>query len=306
MNLLTKIEKFKKQTKGRLYGISGIYIILNIKSNKYYLGSSKNINNRWKEHKSLLRRNKHSNNYLQNAWNKYKETSFMFLMVEKTTDLVKRENYYLTTYIPYNEKIGYNIKRITEETQRKPKISLSDNTWKKTICSREQIERLAEMRKKAALCIVKGEDRYGAKLTNRKVMQIREMLELGFCTEIVAKTFKISDGTISRIKSGKRWSHLPYISPFPNLKKGKEILEGIKEFKDIKDTFFPKILKVVQTRSKLTKNQILNIKNMYLLGFASEVIVKTLKISQEEIRSVIRFNIRADLQPDLSLLEKQL
>ena len=49
----------------------GIYKIVNKIDGKYYVGSSKHIYKRWRKHKSLLRHNKHLNDYLQNAFNLY-------------------------------------------------------------------------------------------------------------------------------------------------------------------------------------------------------------------------------------------
>jgi len=63
--------------------ISGIYIILNKVNNKYYIGSSNNIiKGRWKSHKHSLRKNKHWNQHLQSAWNKYGEENFEFHIIE--------------------------------------------------------------------------------------------------------------------------------------------------------------------------------------------------------------------------------
>lgn len=62
---------------------SGIYKIVNKDNDKYYLGSSCNIfDNRFKNHKSLLRKNKHFNKHLQDAWNKYGEEKFIFSVIE--------------------------------------------------------------------------------------------------------------------------------------------------------------------------------------------------------------------------------
>lgn len=84
---------------------SGIYKIVNIKNNKIYIGSSKNIENRWKEHTTSLRRNKHINCILQRAWNKYGEDSFEFQTLENCSQeqLFEREQYYIDELKPeYN------------------------------------------------------------------------------------------------------------------------------------------------------------------------------------------------------------
>jgi group I intron endonuclease len=61
---------------------SGIYKIIEINSYKTYIGQSSNMYIRYLEHIRLLRKNKHTNSHLQNAWNKYGENSFIFLIVE--------------------------------------------------------------------------------------------------------------------------------------------------------------------------------------------------------------------------------
>ena len=84
--------------------ISGVYKIVNKTNGKYYTGSSKNINERWKIHKRGLRGNRHYNVHLQSAWNKYGETAFNFVVVETADekDLLMLEQRYLD--IAKNEK----------------------------------------------------------------------------------------------------------------------------------------------------------------------------------------------------------
>lgn len=57
---------------------SGVYQIKNLMDGKLYVGSSVNFTERWTRHQRELRRNTHHNQRLQNAWNKYGETSFEF------------------------------------------------------------------------------------------------------------------------------------------------------------------------------------------------------------------------------------
>jgi group I intron endonuclease len=96
---------------------TGIYELKCIQSSKVYIGSSKNIRRRIVEHVNLLKKNKHDNNYLQKAWNKYGEKSFCFNCIEplpkKTSkkNILKKEQYYLDVIQPWNDKIGFNINR---------------------------------------------------------------------------------------------------------------------------------------------------------------------------------------------------
>ena len=75
----------------------GIYSIYCTKNGKVYIGSSTDIFVRWNGHKCNLRLNKHGNRYLQNAWNKYEEESFVFSIVEECSKdiLIEREQFYL-------------------------------------------------------------------------------------------------------------------------------------------------------------------------------------------------------------------
>lgn len=92
-----------------------IYKIRNKTNNKFYLGSSKNLANRWREHKRDLRNNKHHSPRLQHAWNKYGPENFVFEVIEELSQdcldkqLLEREQYWLKTLNPLDESIGYNI-----------------------------------------------------------------------------------------------------------------------------------------------------------------------------------------------------
>lgn len=86
--------------------ITGIYAIRNLKNNNLYIGSSINIQARLEKHRSLLRGNVHENIYLQNAYNKYGENSFIFELLELETiqdNLIVREQFWIDNLKPkYN------------------------------------------------------------------------------------------------------------------------------------------------------------------------------------------------------------
>lgn len=60
---------------------AGIYQIMNKFSGDFYIGSSVNISNRLGNHIRRLRSNKHDNQHLQNAWNKYGANNFEFKVI---------------------------------------------------------------------------------------------------------------------------------------------------------------------------------------------------------------------------------
>jgi len=90
---------------------SGVYKIRNIVNGKFYLGSSKEIENRWEGHKQWLRGGYHDNPKLQHAWNKYGEKNFVFEIVEEIPlkSLLNREQHYLDLWESYKRGKGYNI-----------------------------------------------------------------------------------------------------------------------------------------------------------------------------------------------------
>ena len=112
--------------------ICGIYKIENLVNGKIYIGQSKHIKQRWSEHKKELRKNRHTNNYLQRAWNKYGEENFSHIILEECAEdeLDDREIYYINLYHSFESDIGYNLtngggrNRVISESTRK---KLSDN-----------------------------------------------------------------------------------------------------------------------------------------------------------------------------------
>ena len=88
---------------------TGIYKIVNTVNKKYYIGSTEeSFIKRWYNHINALRKGSHKNIHLQNAWNKYKEISFSFEILEicNASECLTREQIYLDKY---NSEILYNI-----------------------------------------------------------------------------------------------------------------------------------------------------------------------------------------------------
>ena len=97
---------------------SGIYCIENIISSKKYIGQSKCINERWKNHISELNLGHHHNSYLQNSWNKYGEKGFKFYVLEFCSNdkLNEKERYYIDYYNTLDRNYGYNLKSGGQDT----------------------------------------------------------------------------------------------------------------------------------------------------------------------------------------------
>lgn len=102
------------------YKFSGIYCIINTINGKKYIGSSKNIYNRWLKHRATLRGNYHGNPHLQSAWNKYGEKSFHFFIIEKCNPMVleEREDLYINSIKPEYNMQGAVRHSVSEEIRQ--------------------------------------------------------------------------------------------------------------------------------------------------------------------------------------------
>jgi group I intron endonuclease len=116
------MELLKKNVK------SGIYKITNLVNNKFYIGSSNNIYNRFYRHLSMLNRNCHNNQKLQNSWNKHGKSNFKFelLAICPKEYCIKLEQWFINT-----QKPQYNISQTAASTlgcRYKRKNKLPDET----------------------------------------------------------------------------------------------------------------------------------------------------------------------------------
>jgi group I intron endonuclease len=92
---------------------AGIYTITNSLNGKVYVGSSANVEHRWRQHRCDLRLGRHKNPALQSAWRKYGSEAFIFQLVEvveSATDLVGREQHFIDTIMA--AVTGYNVCKV--------------------------------------------------------------------------------------------------------------------------------------------------------------------------------------------------
>ena len=117
----------------------GVYVIENLMNNKLYIGSSTmRIVKRIEHHISMLRAGKHKNTHLQNAFNKYGETSFCASIIETTEkhNALEREQYWINRH-DFNDL--YNINPLASGTPNMSKETIlkRSETMKKKYASGE-------------------------------------------------------------------------------------------------------------------------------------------------------------------------
>jgi group I intron endonuclease len=126
----------------------GIYLIINCINGKIYVGSSSNISNRFFVHRWELENNKHHNQHLQNAWNKYGEDAFQFCTVEECelSQLIEIEQKWINS-----NTLGYNVRRIADSNigikhPNRTKFSIPPN-WMGKKHSEETKRKIGQARK---------------------------------------------------------------------------------------------------------------------------------------------------------------
>jgi len=150
-----------------------IYCIYNEITDKIYIGSTKNIYGRLKNHLIKLSKKQHENSYLQNTFNKYGIDSFHFNVLEycKKDNLIKREQYYIDLYNSSNRKYGYNLitysRRKIYTDEIKKKISDSLKGHKTSLETRRKLSLANKGRKMSKeFC-----DKVSKSLTGRKLSE---------------------------------------------------------------------------------------------------------------------------------------
>lgn len=131
---------------------TGIYKIVNLITEKVYVGSAVDIDKRWYNHKRLLSNNKNKLPKLQNSVNKHGIDNFIFEIVEECTKdiLIEREQYWIDYFDSY--KNGYNSRPIANSNlgtvfskEHREKIS---NSHKGKIVSEESKKKMSVYWKK--------------------------------------------------------------------------------------------------------------------------------------------------------------
>lgn len=106
--------------------MQGLYKIQNSITGKFYVGSSKNIVKRLRDHKWMLKNGKHYNKHLQGSWNIHGEDNFIFSVIKEVVGsssfLLEEEEQFIKSVdkeILYNKL--YNITNMVTPPASKSK-----------------------------------------------------------------------------------------------------------------------------------------------------------------------------------------
>lgn len=215
-----------------IYSRIGIYGIRNLINGKIYVGKTgMNFGDRWDSHRSLLNNGKHDNPHLQNAWNKYGQDNFEFIVIEDCSieELDDKEKYYIKIYKDLN--LAYNIhdggnegnnlgKHLSEEIKRKigekNRINNigkkhSDET-KKKMSQAHQGMKYASMSEEGRKNIQQAQQKYyeknPKKLCVDDVIEIRRLHTEGLNYSEIARKYNVTPQCINDICNYKRWKQV--------------------------------------------------------------------------------------------------
>jgi len=103
-----------------------VYALVNILNGRTYIGQTKRLSARKRQHRSDLNLGKHSNDHLQKAWRKYGEESFDFMVISEHSrpeGCERAEAFYVqwfrTIGLSYNIRVGGNPVALSDSTRAK-------------------------------------------------------------------------------------------------------------------------------------------------------------------------------------------
>lgn len=217
---------------------SGIYKIQSIiEPEKFYIGSSVNMQSRKRQHFSMLKLNKHDAAYLQNYYNKYGRENLVFHIIEECNQeiLIQREQYYIDTLKPVfnsrkNAESNYGH-QFSEES--KQNMSNAQKQWRKgksfeTILSTNNIDNIKELNSEGCTLQEISEKlslspylirrelkrlnlvKYKKKLNEQKVKEIKKLISLDYSFKSVGNRYGVSESVISNINAGRMWKNVQF------------------------------------------------------------------------------------------------
>lgn len=150
-----------------------IYKIINVVNNKFYVGSTTNKKVRFRQHRNLLRGNRHHCKHLQASWNKYGEDKFEFVVVEIVSEgmsLQQVEDIYLLQHV--GQPMCYNSGYSSDAPWRNAPPQATPNFGK--VMAQQQKEKISEALKEFYAADYFNHPRVGKKHTEETKLKIKQ------------------------------------------------------------------------------------------------------------------------------------
>ena len=198
----------------------GVYQISNTETGERYIGSSINVAARWSKHKCDLRKGRHTNPNMQQAWDRFGEDCFrveILLEVDTPMKLITEEQRFLDDFLPeYNRSpsAGSNL-GMKHTQQSKENIGRSvageKNAWFGKVPPVAGMSARIDVREKISKALTgRGNPMFGvrgpmSKLSDDAVREIKGALLEGSSSQSLADKFGVSKGAIQHIKKGRSY-----------------------------------------------------------------------------------------------------
>lgn len=197
-------ERYKKEI--------GIYKITNIVNGLVYIGqTTQGFQKRYWMHQWHLRKGKHDNQHLQNAWNLYGENNFQFSVVEilPKEKIDEREVYWIKFYRVlgkcYSIQDGGQPKRLVDFVSKESRRLVGEKNRQRLLGSH-----LSEETKEKMSLSRKGKfvQKKTLKITPEQARAIKEKLISGFTPKEIMEELNIDYKPINGIISSNTWAHV--------------------------------------------------------------------------------------------------
>jgi group I intron endonuclease len=177
---------------------SGIYQIKNIINGKTYIGQTQNFSTRKSMHFSELRGGYHHNQHLQNSFNKYGESNFIFeKLLELEDGMDEIETRMINAILP---TFRYNIALIGGSSPMKGRKHTLESIAKMSPQKGKTFPKEINAKKGTKNNI------HNSKLVPKQVTEIKKLLKEGkLYKRQIANVFDVNRATITDIAFGRTW-----------------------------------------------------------------------------------------------------
>jgi group I intron endonuclease len=181
----------------------GVYAIQCI-DGRTYVGSSFDVETRWRKHREALRRGANNNRPIQKAWDQLGQGAFRFSVLEVVPDgdLYAAEQRWMDHY-----RERCSLFNVAPTAGSNAGLKAQASTRAKMSASR--VGKRAGQATLAKLSAAKAGDLHPcAKVSSADIPVIRRLAAEGVVQTEIAKRFGVSRSMVSMIASRKRWAHL--------------------------------------------------------------------------------------------------